>query len=108
MAPDRKSQLSSIGLLVLAALSLPLALLLTALLKLWHRVAGPRAPPTVQTIGKTAIVTGGKMTKALMVCRQLKQSGCRVRPPRRPRAARRARAARARARASPPLRRRRG
>ena len=28
--------------------------------------------------GKTAIVTGGKMTKALVVCRHLKAAGCRV------------------------------
>jgi len=33
-------------------------------------------PHTVKQ--KTAIVTGGKMTKALCVARQLKQEGCRV------------------------------
>ena len=78
MAPHRESQLWSLGILATAAISFPYVLTCTLLLKLYHRLFSSSTTefpaPT-----RTAIVTGGKMTKALCVCRQLKQSGCRVR-----------------------------
>ena len=78
MQPDRSSQLSSLAVIVAAALSFPLVMFTTLVLKLRHWLSTARAPPPA-TPTRTAIVTGGKMTKALCVCRQLKQSGCRVR-----------------------------
>ena len=82
MSPDRSSQAWSFGLCVLAATSFPFVLIGTFLLKMWQLLIGGSSPPSLPTddrVPRTAIVTGGKMTKALCVCRQLKQSGCRVR-----------------------------
>lgn len=77
MASHRPSQLWSAGILALAAFSFPYVLFFTAVSKVFRRLFFKRPEPPPPPI-RTAIVTGGKMTKALCVARQLKQSGCRV------------------------------
>ena len=69
------SQLSSLKLLCLAAFCFPFVLSYTLCVKLVRRLlhGKPRAAET-NMIQRTAIVTGGKMSKALMVARQLKKA----------------------------------
>ena len=43
----------------------------------YHSLFGARQRPAAPN-GKTVIVTGGKMTKSLLICRALKKQGCRV------------------------------
>lgn len=84
--PDRESQLWSLALIALAVVSFPFVTAYVLAAALWHRLLHGRAgakqgdEPRVHLAGagKTAIVTGGKMTKALVVCRHLKAAGCRV------------------------------
>jgi predicted ATP-grasp superfamily ATP-dependent carboligase len=77
------SQLSSLALLAFAACSFPFVLTYAVCIKLFRLLLHTRAweDPRAQesdSIRKTVIVTGGKMTKALCVARQLKKAGCRV------------------------------
>jgi len=74
---DRSSQLWSLAILLITYATFPVVMTYVFWAALWHRlVHGPK--PKVTMTGKTAIVTGGKMTKALCVARQLKAAGCRV------------------------------
>ena len=75
-----ESRVWSFGVICFAAASFPIVLMYTLAVAAWYRLIGA-APKRVDpngTIKRTAIVTGGKMTKALCVCRHLKQAGCRV------------------------------
>ena len=67
------------SMLVLAglAVSLPLVATCTAIVALLQRLFG-KAPEAVPYNGKTAIVSGGKMTKSFVLIKQLKAQGCRV------------------------------
>jgi len=67
------------SMLVLAGLaaSLPLVATCTAIVALLQRLFG-KAPEAVPYNGKTAIVSGGKMTKSFVLIKQLKAQGCRV------------------------------
>ena len=67
------------SMLVLAGLaaSLPLVATCTAIVTLLQRLFG-EAPEKVPFNGKTAIVSGGKMTKSFVLIKQLKAQGCRV------------------------------
>ena len=75
--PDRSSQLSSLILLLITAWTFPFvasyAVFVSSFRRLLRGKPSTSAPPT-----KTAIVTGGKMSKALFVARYLKKAGCRV------------------------------
>lgn len=64
---------------VLSALtaSAPFVITCTAVVVAFQRLFGQR-PPTVKPNGKTAIVSGGKMTKSFLMIKQLKAQGCRV------------------------------
>ena len=67
------------SMLVLAGLaaSLPFVVSCTAIVALLQRLFGD-APEKVPSNGKTAIVSGGKMTKSYVLTKQLKAQGCRV------------------------------
>ena len=67
------------SMVVLAGLaaSFPLVVSCTAIVALLQRLFG-EAPETVPSNGKTAIVSGGKMTKSYVLIKQLKAQGCRV------------------------------
>merc|ERR1740115_336658 len=67
------------SMLVLAglAVSFPLVATCTAIVTLLQRLFGA-SPKTVPSNGKTAIVSGGKMTKSYVLIKQLKAQGCRV------------------------------
>ena len=67
------------SMVVLAGLaaSFPLVVSCTAIVALLQRLFG-EAPETVPSNGKTAIVSGGKMTKSYVLTKQLKAQGCRV------------------------------
>ena len=74
-----ESRLWSIGILVVAAITFPYVLTFSLAAAIWHRLRHGRRPTApMSKKPKTAIVTGGKMTKAMVVCRQLKRAGCRV------------------------------
>lgn len=68
---------SAITLAALYAFVVPIMIVFVGCAKLVKVCFGSRDPP-VPFNGKVAIVTGGKMTKAFVICRQLKQQGCRV------------------------------
>merc|ERR1711920_271631 len=68
---------SAITLAALYAVVVPIMIVFVGCAKLVKVCFGSRDPP-VPFNGKVAIVTGGKMTKAFVICRQLKQQGCRV------------------------------
>eukprot|EP00964_Phaeocystis_antarctica_P088483 scaffold56308_cov61-Phaeocystis_antarctica.AAC.11 len=67
------------SMLVLAGLaaSLPFVVSCTAIVALLQRLFGD-APEKAPSNGKTAIVSGGKMTKSFVLTKQLKAQGCRV------------------------------
>lgn len=67
------------SLLVLSALALAFVpvTVCTVIVVVIARVFGSR-PPAVAPNGKTAIVTGAKMTKSFVILKQLKAQGCRV------------------------------
>jgi len=71
------SRLSSLAVLIAAAVCFPFVLTITLALSLFYRLTSTKSPPPA-SIGKTCIVTGGKMTKALHTARMLKRAGCRV------------------------------
>lgn len=75
--PDRSSQMSSLATLAFTAWTFPFVVSYIATARLWRRLTGG-APSPQNATKKTAIVTGGKMTKALCVARYLKKAGCRV------------------------------
>ena len=66
----------SLFVLWTAAVSFPFVVTYAAIVSLWHRLT--QKPTVYPKPTRTAIVTGGKMTKALCVCRHLKRAGCRV------------------------------
>lgn len=75
-----ESRLWSLGILLFAAVSFPYVVSLTLFVAAWYRLFGDSTDEASYRIapnGKTAIVTGGKMTKALCTCRHLKRAGCR-------------------------------
>jgi hypothetical protein len=67
------------SLAVLAGLgaSFPLSAACTAIVVILQRLFGKK-PEQVPFNGKTAIVSGGKMTKSFVMIKQLKAQGCRV------------------------------
>jgi hypothetical protein len=67
------------SVLVLSGLaaSLPLVATCTAIVAILQRLFGEASEP-VPSNGKTAIVSGGKMTKSFVLIKQLKAQGCRV------------------------------
>ena len=67
------------SVLVLSGLaaSFPLVITCTAIVALLQRLFG-ESPEPVRPNGKTAIVSGGKMTKSYVLIKQLKAQGCRV------------------------------
>merc|ERR1711871_829680 len=80
---DRSSTIWSLGALAVAAWSCPFVVTYAfaiAFYRFLTRGKPSTPPPTLPTATqrKTAIITGGKMTKALCVARQLKAQGCRV------------------------------
>ena len=87
--PDLSSRLSSLALIFVAAAVAPPVIFSVLLVTAYHRVSkrvmnilSPAQAPTNQSTKRakpmTAIVTGGKMTKALHAARILKAAGCRV------------------------------
>ena len=70
-------RLWSVLVLTGLAASLPLVATCTMIVTLLQRLFG-EAPGKVPFNGKTAIVSGGKMTKSFVLIKQLKAQGCRV------------------------------
>ena len=73
-----ESRLWSFGILCVAAVSFIPVAIATFALAAWYRIFVPKPESKTTDRIRTAIVTGGKMTKALATARILKKAGCRV------------------------------
>ena len=78
--PDRSSQLYSAAIILTLYASFPFVAAYVLASNLWHRIfSRPKVSATASSPNrKTAIVTGGKMSKAYFVAKHLKDAGCRV------------------------------
>lgn len=74
---NAESRMWSIGILCLAAVVFPYVVVGTLVIAAYYRLVTAKPQPAAGPM-RTAIITGGKMSKALATARILKKAGCRV------------------------------